>query len=561
MQKKIYWQLILLILMCINQPVIAAIPVAAKKGMVVSEQRIASEIGATILREGGNAIDAAVAVGYALAVVDPCCGNLGGGGFMVAHLANGQNIFLNFRETAPQKAHKKMFLKKGKLIDENASVRGYLAVAVPGTVLGLDTALQKYGTFSRAKVMAPAIQLAEQGFIMTPNQVKVFSPYTTAFQQQKNIAAVFLKQNKPLQSGDRLVQKELADTLRQIAQHGPRYFYQGPIAKKIVAASTANGGILTLADFANYRVQFLKPIICRYHQYTLISAAPPSAGGITLCEILNILENFSLTPATYQSPENIREIIEAMRYGFADRNYQLGDPKFVNNPTAYLTSKAYAKSISKKIRAHHQVKSAPLSFPQRVLTDTTHYSIADKEGNAVALTYTLNGFFGAKVMAEGTGFFLNDEMDDFATLPGSPNKFGLVQYDANNIQPGKRPLSSMSPTIVLKNGKLFMVIGSPGGPRIISALLLTILNVVNYGMNLQEAANAPRFHYQGVPDIVDFEFATLPAPTLRQLQRWGYRLMIEHQSWAAIAAILRQNKMYYGAMDRRRPDGAAVGVN
>lgn len=535
----------------------AATPIIAKNGMVVSEQRLASQIGAAILRQGGNAIDAAVAVGYALAVVDPCCGNIGGGGFLVARLANGKNIFLNFRERAPLKASNDMYYKTDK---KTASLEGYLAVGVPGTVLGLDTALQKYGTLPRQTVMAPAIKLADKGFIITPYQAATLRPYTDTFRQQPNVAAIFLKNGKPLQPGDRLIQKELANTLRKIAAQGPTAFYHGSIAETIVAASKANGGILTLKDFADYKVQFLKPIICHYHQYTIISAAPPSSGGVALCEMLNILENFPIKQSQFYNPETIREIVEAMRYSFNDRNYKLGDPDFIHNPISQLTSKQYAKSISNKIRAQQKVKVSPTVFPQKELTDTTHYSIVDRYGNGVAVTYTINGFFGAHVIAGDTGFFLNNEMDDFATIPGTPNKFGLVQHDANAVKPGKRPLSSMTPTIITKNGKLFMVIGSPGGPRIITAVLLTILHVLNNHLNVQDAVNAPRFHHQGQPDQIDIEPDALSSDTMQQLTQLGYQLYPQPQPWGAVAAILINKKQFYGANDIRRPDGAAIGV-
>lgn len=528
--------------------------------MVVSENKIASQIGADILKNGGNAIDAAVAVGYALAVVNPCCGNIGGGGFMVIHLANDKDIFLNFRETAPANARKNMFLDKQGNIIPDKSTQGYLAVAVPGTVLGLDTALKRYGTMSRKQVMAPAIRLAQEGYILTPYEVNLMDQYTDDFRKNANVAAIFLNNDKPYLAGERFIQTNLANTLKHIAEKGPDYFYRGPIADTIVKASNAQGGILSRKDFANYHVTESAPIYCTYRGYTLISAAPPSSGGVTLCEILNILENFSLDKFSYHSPQEMSVVIDAMGYGFRDRNLRLGDPAFVKNPLSQLLSKEYAEQISKQIAASAFEKNTKLENPQHELTDTTHYSIVDNKGNAVSVTYTLNGFFGARVIAGNTGFFLNDEMDDFAIKPGSTNKFNLVQHEANAIQPGKRPLSSMTPTIIMKDGKLFMVIGSPGGPRIITAVLLSILNVLDGGMTLQQAVDRPRFHFQAEPDVVEMEPLALPFLTLKALRYRGYTLLPQ-KNWAAVEAILidPDTGKITGANDVRRPDGGAIG--
>jgi gamma-glutamyltranspeptidase/glutathione hydrolase len=533
-------------------------PVVAKQAMVVSEQRLASQIGVDILRAGGNAVDAAVAVGYALAVVNPCCGNIGGGGFMTIHLTNGQNIFLNFREKAPLAATPNMYLDKQGNVIPDKSTTGYAAVAVPGTVLGLDTALEKYGTMTRAQVMAPAIKLAEQGFVLTAADAKLLIAKATDFKQQINVAKIFLKNGQAYQAGDRLIQADLANTLKQIAITGPDVFYKGPIAQKIVAASQTQGGLLTLKDFADYNVTELKPIQCSYRGYTIISAPPPSSGGVIQCEMLNILEGYPLHDLGYQSPQSVHYIVEAMRYAFADRNEKLGDPVFVNNPVQQLISKTYAKQLRNKIAATPVgvIKNNNLQLHEQ--TDTTHYSVVDRKGNAVAVTYTLNGFFGARVIAGDTGFFLNDEMDDFTTKPGSTNKFNVVQGTANAIAPGKRPLSSMAPTIVLKNKKLFMVLGSPGGPRIITTNLLTILNVIDYDMNIQQAIDAPRFHHQWLPDVIYTEPDTFSATTLQALTVMGYRFMPQ-TTWGAEEAILLDGGTLYGANDKRRPAGAAIG--
>lgn len=542
----------LLFLLLILPSLIFSSPILKNNGIVVSEQRIASDIGASILKEGGNAIDAAVAVGYALAVVDPCCGNIGGGGFMNIHLADGRNIILNFREKAPLLANKNMFSKLDTPVD--GSIKGYLSVATPGTVLGLDTALQKYGTFSRKKVMAPAIQLAEKGFIITPYEAARYQKYAKDFAKEPNVSSIFLSNGKVLHAGDRLVQKDLANTLRQIADFGAHAFYHGSIAHKIVAASKANGGILTLKDFAKYRVKFQQPLICYYHEYTLVLPPPPSSGGIVLCEMLNILENFPLSKMGFHTSQSSRTIVEAMRYGFYDRNNRLGDPDFVHNPIDLLISKPYAKKISDIIKQSNNPPPHKVIQFEKELTDTTHYSVVDKKGNAVAVTYTLNGFFGSLVIAGDTGFFLNDEMDDFATKIGEANKFGLIEYDANAIAPGKQPLSSMTPTLAFKNNQLYLITGSPGGPRIITSVLLHLLNLFDYHLSLQDSIYKPRFHYQGEPDRIDLEPHALPLAVQQQMQKWGYHFQPQDQ-WGAIEAIKCNGDECEGANDIRRPDG------
>lgn len=538
-------------------------PVSAKRGMVVTEQRLASQIGISILASGGNAIDAAVAVGYALAVVNPCCGNLGGGGFMTIHLANGKNTFINFRERAPLAATSNMFLDDtGKLIPAKSTI-GYLAVAVPGTVLGFETALKKYGTMKRHQVMAPAITLAENGYLLTSGEAKLLSEYTTAFKQQPNVADIFLKNHeRAYKSGDRLVQKNLANTLKLISQKGPDVFYKGAIAKEIVHASETHGGILTLKDFSDYAVEELSPVTCTYHDYTIISAPPPSSGGTTLCEMMNIIEYYPLKSFGYHSAQGTHYIAEAMRYAYYDRNNQLGDPDFVENPVVRLTSKDYAEQIQRRILDVKATPSSELSATPQLEegVNTTHYSIVDKFGNAVSVTYTLNSFFGAQVIAGKTGFFLNDEMDDFAAQPGKPNQFGLVQGNKNKIEPGKRPLSSMTPTIITKDNKVVMVVGSPGGSRIITATMLTILNVLEYGLNIQAAVDAARFHHQWLPDTIDIEAHALSKNTMHKLVEMGYHFS-PLETWGAVEAIAIDPKTHviYGGSDKRRTAGKAVG--
>jgi gamma-glutamyltranspeptidase / glutathione hydrolase len=544
-------------LCCLANP---DMPIVAKHGMVVSEQKLASQVGVDILRAGGNAIDAAVAVGYALAVVNPCCGNLGGGGFMTIHLAKGDNIFLNFREKAPLKASKTMYLDAHGKVRSKQSTTGYLSVAVPGTVMGLETARQRYGTLSRQQLMAPAIRLAQQGYLVTTYDAQWFSDYAKDFRKQPSVAAIFLKKGQPYRAGERLIQRDLAHTLQEISDKGTAAFYDGPIALAIIKASQAQGGLLSLADFTHYTVQESKPIQCQYHGYTLISSAPPSSGGVTLCEMLNILDNIHLNRDNYDSLQTTRTIIEVMRYAFIDRNRRLGDPDFVNNPLSTLLSPAYAKKISERIKQAERAQQQSLPSLVHEKKQTTHYSIVDGKGNAVAVTYTLNGFFGARVIASPTGFFLNNEMDDFAAKAGSANKFGLVQYDANTIAPGKRPLSSMTPTIIMKDGRVFMVVGSPGGPRIITAVLLTILNVIDGGMNIQQAVNKPRFHYQAKPDVISAEPLAFTPESIKKLTGMGYHIKQKAASTSVESILIDPaTGLFYGANDNRRPDGAALG--
>lgn len=560
--------------------------VEAKKGMVVSSQHLASQIGADILSSGGNAVDAAVAVGYAQAVVNPCCGNIGGGGFMTIHLANGNDLFINFRETAPKAASADMYLdKEGNLI-KDASLYGYLASGVPGTVKGLDYALEKYGTMNRQQVMEPAIKLAREGFILTRADTDVLDTTTERFKQDPEVTRIFLRPDgSAFQPGDRLVQTDLANTLDKIAKQGPKAFYEGDIPKIVEEASKKNGGILTAKDFSDFTITDTAPVSCDYRGYKFISAPPPSSGGVTICETLNILEGYDLKQMGFNSAEYIHTLTEAMRHAYMDRNTFLGDPEFVNNPTEKLLSKAYAEQLRKEIipnKATPSTQVQPGVGPHEK-PETTHYSIVDSKGNAVSTTYTINGRFGSVVIPPGTGFFLNDEMDDFTTKVGEKNMYGLVQGERNSIAPGKRPLSSMSPTIVTKDGHVFLVLGSPGGSRIISITLQTALNIIDHGMPPQEAVNAPRIHHQWLPDEVCYEERGVSKDSLALLDKMGYK-MVEQTPWGAAELIMvpvpdekgtkidssgndsavsgkvRQGYMY-GSNDVRRPAGSAVGVN
>jgi len=530
--------------------------VAAPHGMVVSAQHEASDVGVAILKQGGNAVDAAVAVGYAQAVVNPCCGNIGGGGFMLLHLRQRGDVVINFRETAPAVAAANMYLDDTGNLVPGGSLFGYKAVGVPGTVLGLDRALCKYGRLSRRKVMEPAIRLARYGFILTKGDADILDAQAQQFAHDPVLAKIFLRPNgTPLRPGDRLIQKDLANTLQRIAAVGPDYFYRGPIAASISDASAVAGGVVTRADFANYHAVEGRPLQCTYRGYTFLSVPPPSSGGVTLCETLNILEGYDLKTLGFHSADATRAMVEAMRYAYADRNDSLGDPAFVNNPVAHLMSKDYAASIRAKIDARSQPRLQTAVLHEK--PETTHYSIVDRDGNAASVTYTLNGSFGALVMAPGTGVLLNDEMDDFTIKPDTPNQFGLVQGANNAIAPGKRPLSSMSPTIVLKDGKPFLVLGSPGGSRIITATLEAAINVIDYGMEPQAAVNAPRIHYQGVPDRIFVEPGALSADTRKILESSGYHLE-EQAPWCAVELIVVGSSMR-GANDYRRPAGSAAG--
>lgn len=558
--------------------------VEAKNGMVVTSQHLASQVGVDILKMGGNAVDAAVAVGYAQAVVNPCCGNIGGGGFMTLHLADGTDTFINFRETAPAAASANMYLDADGKVKKDASLYGYLAAGVPGTVLGMETAREKYGKLSREQVMAPAIKLAREGFILTRADTDILDTTVARFKQDPESAKIFLrKDGSALQPGDRLVQTDLANTLEAIAKQGTTAFYQGKIPQAVEAAAKQGGGILTAADFANYKVTETAPITCSYRGYKFVSAPPPSSGGVTLCEILNIVEGYDLKSMGFNSAAAIHTMTEAMRHAYMDRNTYLGDPEFIKNPIDRLVSKSYADDIRKKIVANQATPSVNVQpgMEPHEKPETTHYSIVDHDGNAVSTTYTVNGRFGAVVIAPGTGFFLNDEMDDFTVKVGEKNLYGLVQGTANAIAPGKRPLSSMSPTLVTKDNQIFMVLGSPGGSRIITITLQTALNVIDHGMAPQEAVDAPRIHHQWLPDEVYYEQRGVSADTLKILKEMGYK-MVEQTPWgaaelilvglpgaagvipansgndSAVSGLVREGYLY-GANDVRRPAGSAVG--
>jgi gamma-glutamyltranspeptidase/glutathione hydrolase len=573
----------LALLLALALPALAASlpPTESTTGLVVSAQHLAAEAGTDILRQGGNAIDAALAVGYAEAVVNPCCGNIGGGGFLTAHLADGRDIFLNFRETAPAAATRAMYLDPNGQPVPGASLHGWKAIAVPGTVLGLDTALVKYGTMPRAAVMAAAIRLAREGFVLTAADADILARGAPLLRQNAAAARIFLHPDlSPLLAGDRLRQPELGATLQAIANEGPDAFYKAKIPRAVEAASESGGGVITAADFAAYRVTESSPLTCTYRGYVIESAPPPSSGGTAICETLNILEGYDLRGIGFHAADAVHVMTEAFRLAFFDRNTWLGDPAFVHAPLTRLLSKSYAARLRGTIgeKATPSASLGPAVPPPGEEWQTTHFSVLDKAGGAVAVTFTINGGFGAGVIAGDTGFLLNDEMDDFTTKPGAPNQFGLVQGEANAIAPAKRPLSSMAPSIVLKNGVVQMVLGSPGGPRIITAIVETILNVIDYGMNAQEAVDAPRLHHQWLPDVLYAEPFALSPDTSELLEQMGYHIQ-EQKPWGAVALIASgalerstsnasgadsvathrpRSDAFYGANDSRRPGGVAL---
>lgn len=545
-------------------------PVAAEHGMVVTAQHLATHVGVHVLKAGGNAVDAAVAVGYALAVVYPAAGNLGGGGFMTIQLADGRKTFLDFREKAPLAATANMYLDKEGNVIKGASTDGMLAAGVPGTVSGMELARAKYGTMQRPALLAPAIRYAQQGFVLNQGDIDMLMTATERFKKDPASAAIFLNDGEPFKAGQKLVQHDLAQTLKLISENGADGFYKGPVGSMIVASMRKGKGIITQADLAQYRTRELKPVECTYRGYGIVSAPPPSSGGVTLCEMLNILEGYPLSALGYRSAHAVQYQIEAMRHAYVDRNSYLGDPDFVKNPVDHLLDKDYAA----KIRAMIAPDKAGISMeikpgvPPHEGTNTTHYSIVDRWGNAVSVTYTLNDWFGAKVTAAHTGVLLNNEMDDFTIKTGVPNSYGLVQGKANAIAPGKRPLSSMSPTIVTKDGKPVMVLGTPGGSRIITTVLLTMLNVIDYGMDVQQAVDAPRFHQQWQPDTTNLEPDAISPEVRKTMEGWGQKFGPPQEANHVTAILVGSpslngkpvgNNRYYGANDIRRGTGFALG--
>ena len=531
--------LLLAVLAALATPASAGVqPVHASHAIVVSVHELGSRAGADILRAGGNAVDAAVATGFALAVVYPQAGNLGGGGFMLVRLADGRTHFVDYREKAPAAATANMYLDAQGNVIENAGLVGYKAVGVPGSVAGMVYAEKAYGKLTLGQVMAPAIKLARDGYLLAWQDARDFQDKDLAkFSESRRI---FQRDGNYYKQGEVFRQPELARTLKRIAQN-PDDFYRGAMARELAASMQKGGGLITAEDLAHYEVKEREPVRGTYRGYEIISAPPPSSGGIALIEILNILEGYDLAKAGDGSAASIHLTVEAFRRAFYDRAEFLGDPDFSKIPVAQLIDKKYGAAWRESIDPAHASISKGLKrpaifseleqyasqHPQPLVVPepahTTHYSVVDSEGDAVAVTTTLNDSFGSRVTPEGLGFLMNDEMDDFAAKPGVPNLFGLIQGPANVIGPGKRPLSAMTPTMVLKDGKLFLVLGSPGGPRIITTVANILMGVVDYGMNIQEAVNAPRFHHQWLPDAVNVEQWFSP-DAIRVLGQIGHKV-------------------------------------
>jgi len=535
-------------------------PESCKQAMVVTADPIATEVGLEVLRQGGNAVDAAVAVGFALAVTYPEAGNIGGGGFML--IRTGQEISaLDYRETAPAAATPDMYLDENGRVVTNASTFGYRSCGVPGTVRGLWKAHKKYGRLSWKKLLQPAIRLAQEGFLLDAYRARLFNAFKDSLAKFPATKKIFVKKNGDnFQPGERFIQRDLAQTLERIARYGADEFYTGKTAHLIVTDIKKNGGLFTLEDLKDYRAKWRTPIHFTYRGYDVYSMPPPSSGGILLAEILNTLENFDLTRLGINSAALIRLWVETERQAYADRAYYLGDPDFVKMPVNLLISKKYAQQIRAHLHLLYPAKSDSirpgLTFVQEK-EQTTHFSIVDPWGNAVSNTYTLNGNFGSFAVVEGTGFFLNNEMDDFSIKPGHPNIYGLVGGTANEIAPGKRMLSSMTPTIVLKNKELFMVLGAPGGSKIITAVAQVLSNVIDHHMNIRMAIESPRFHHQWKPDTIFVEKNRFNRDTIHILQSAGYRIF-EKDQMGFVQGILIEHGMRNGWSDPRS-NGKAKG--
>jgi gamma-glutamyltranspeptidase / glutathione hydrolase len=536
----------------------------AEHGMVVAQEKIAARIGADILRQGGNAVDAAVATGFAMAVTYPRAGNIGGGGFMVLHLADhNEDAAIDYREAAPTATTRDIFLGADGKPDAAKSRDSAFSIGVPGTVAGLTLALEKYGSghFTLAQLLKPAIDLARDGFVLTDDMADTLpEAYEKRLARWPASAKIFSRPDgTSLQEGDKLVQGDLAAALTAIAEQGPRGFYEGPIAEKLVKAVGDAGGIMTLDDLKSYQAIVRTPVRGNYRGYDIVSMPLPSSGGTVLLETLNILEGFPLDDMKQGSPASLHLLVEAMKRAYADRARYLGDPAFVNAPTNILMAKDYAAKQRASIDPDHATAAAEIvaALPPREGPNTTHYSIVDSHGNAVSNTYTLNFPYGVGLVADGTGVLLNNELDDFTAAPGASNAFGLVGFEANLPGPGKRPLSSMSPTIVLKDGKPVLLTGSPGGSRIISAVLQVIVNVLDYRMDVAEAVAAPRLHHQWMPDVVRVERG-FPDETLAALKAKGHQI-VEPLGQTSTNSILVTANGLLGAPDPRTRGAEAAG--
>lgn len=537
-------------------------PVRAPHGIVVSTSAYASDVGLEILKKGGNAVDAAVAVGFALAVTHPAVGNIGGGGFMVVHDAARQREFtIDYRETAPGRAGPRLYLDEEGEVVEGLSTIGHLAPAVPGSVAGLHLAWRQMGKLPWKELMEPAIRLAREGFAVSYALSRSLQEASALLSRFPDSRRIFLRDGEFYQEGDTFRQPELAQTLRLIADEGPESFYQGKIARLIVQEMEANGGIITLDDLKTYQAKIRPAVSGSYRGYQVVSMGPPSSGGVVLLEMLHMMESFPIGNLGLNSSGSIHVKAEVMRRAFADRAEFLGDPDFTRLPVKGLLSREYAELRGESIRREWATPSQSISHGEPLgyeSPDTTHYSIVDREGNGVSATTTINGFYGSGVTVRGAGFLLNNEMDDFTSKVGVPNMFGLLQGEANSIEPGKRPLSAMTPTLVKKSGKLFLVLGSPGGPTIINTVFQIILNVVDYGLNIQEAVDAPRIHHQWLPDEIVAEEKSLPRDVQEALRNRGHKITYrKHIGDAHSILIDPESGIRLGAPDPRSDSKAS----
>ena len=541
----------------------SSVPVRAQKGIVAAQSEIASRIGADAIKDGGTAVDAVVATAFALAVVHPTAGNIGGGGFIVYRPAKGDAVAYDFREVAPAKASPTMFMKDGQYSSE-LHHNSYLAVGVPGTIAGLHMAWKDQGKLAWRRLVDPAIALARDGFVVSEGLSRSLKSAQREMQKYPASVAQFTKAGVPYESGETLKQPDLARTLERIAAQGPAGFYQGETALALEKEMLAHGGLITREDLKNYAAKKRTPVKGSYRGYDVISMPPISSGGVAVIEILNILEGYDLAAMGPGSADAVHVMAEAMKRAYADRAHYLGDPEFNRDmPLTRLTSKEYAADLRKTINRDRASKSSPTSFEWPPESDeTTHISVVDGERNAVSMTYTLEQGYGVKIVVPGAGFLLNNEMGDFNAGPELTNADGLVGTKPNLAEPGKRMLSSMTPTILAKDGQLFMVTGSPGGRTIINTALETILNVVDFGMNAQEAIDAPRFHHQWLPDRIDYERYGLSPDTAKELERRGHTLRVGRGSQGVAQVVVYNAKedLLEGGSDRRASDGAAIGV-
>lgn len=538
-------------------------PVQGREGMVVTSHFLATQSAQEVLKKGGNAIDAAVTAAFSLAVTQPRSGNIGGGGFMlISSEKNNEVVAVDYREKAPAGATVDMFLDKEGNADSQLSRYSHLAAGVPGTVAGLAMALETYGTISLKEAMAPAIKLAEEGFVVTPRFSDGLKDKQEMLKKWDSSSKIFYKPDGSFyEPGELFVQKDLAATLKRIAEQGAQEFYVGKTAELLVAEMAKHGGLITMEDMKNYAPSMRKPVHGQYRGYDIYSMSPPSSGGVHIVQILNILEGYPIAEYGHNSARTIHLMAEAMKRAYADRSFYLGDEDFVKVPLQGLTSKDYAKKIREGIDMNKATPSSTIA-PGKPLpyesNETTHFSIVDKFGNAVSNTYTVNFSYGSGIVVEGAGFLLNNEMDDFSAKPGVPNAYGLIGGEANKVEPNKRMLSSMSPTIVKQHGKNFLVTGSPGGSRIITTTLQVIMNVIDHGLNIQSAVAAPRFHHQWLPDELRIEEG-ISVDTIKILQEQGHEVQ-QKSAMGAIQSIMVKDDMMYGGADPRRSTALAAGL-